>query len=58
MADSDGPVRVVLVDDHPVVRAGLRALLDGRPEEVVVVGEAVDAASARETIHATDPTSC
>src|SRR6185503_12600944 len=55
VADSDGPVRVVLVDDHPVVRAGLRALLDGRPDEVVVVGEAVDAASARDTIHATAP---
>ena len=51
----DGPVRVVLVDDHPVVRAGLRALLDGRPHEVVVVGEAVDAASAGETIRATAP---
>jgi DNA-binding NarL/FixJ family response regulator len=51
----EGPVRVVLVDDHPVVRAGLRALLDGRPDEVVVVGEAVDAASARDTIHATAP---
>ncbi len=48
-------MRVVLVDDHPVVRAGLRALLDGRPDEVVVVGEAVDAASARDTIHATAP---
>jgi DNA-binding NarL/FixJ family response regulator len=55
VAELDGPVRVVLVDDHPVVRAGLRALLDGRQEEVVVVGEAVDAASARETIHATAP---
>jgi DNA-binding NarL/FixJ family response regulator len=55
VADLDGPVRVVLVDDHPVVRAGLRALLDGRPAEVVVVGEAVDAASARDTIAATAP---
>jgi DNA-binding NarL/FixJ family response regulator len=55
VANLDGPVRVVLVDDHPVVRAGLRALLDGRPEEVVVVGEAVDAASARDTIAATAP---
>ena len=55
VAELDRPVRVVLVDDHPVVRAGLRALLDGRPDEVVVVGEAVDAASARDTIHATAP---
>ena len=53
--DLGGRVRVVLVDDHPVVRAGLRALLDGRPDEVVGVGEAVDAASARATIEATAP---
>src|SRR5690349_628088 len=53
---ADGaPVRVVLVDDHPVVRAGLRALLEGRPDEVVLVGEAVDAASAGSTVSATGP---
>jgi DNA-binding NarL/FixJ family response regulator len=33
------PVRVVLVEDHKIVREGLRALLDGR-EDVVVVAEA------------------
>jgi DNA-binding NarL/FixJ family response regulator len=54
VADGE-PVRVVLVDDHPVVRAGLRALLEGRPDEVVVVGEAVDAASAASTVLATGP---
>lgn len=32
-------IRIVLVDDHPVVRAGLRALLDGQ-EDLFVVGEA------------------
>lgn len=31
--------RIVLVDDHPVVRAGLRALIDGQ-EDLVVVAEA------------------
>ncbi|MGH3425653.1 MAG: response regulator [Nocardioidaceae bacterium] len=35
----NGPVRVLLVDDHPVVRAGLRALLT-TAESVDVVGEA------------------
>jgi len=54
VADGE-PVRVVLVDDHPVVRAGLRALLEGRPDDVVVVGEAVDAASAASTVLATGP---
>lgn len=33
------PLRVLLVDDHPMVRRGLRALLDSRPE-THVVGEA------------------
>ncbi len=37
-------IRIVLVDDHPVVRAGVRALLDGEPG-FSVVGEAGDAAS-------------
>lgn len=32
-------VRVLLVDDHPVVRTGLRAVIDGR-DDIAVVGEA------------------
>jgi DNA-binding NarL/FixJ family response regulator len=32
-------IRIVLVDDHPVVRAGLRALIGGQ-EDLVVVAEA------------------
>ncbi|MFD0204854.1 MULTISPECIES: response regulator transcription factor [Saccharothrix] len=36
-------IRVVLVDDQPLVREGLRALL-GRAEDITVVGEAADAA--------------
>lgn len=39
------PVRVLVVDDHPVVRAGLEALLTAR-EEVEVVGSAADGAEA------------
>lgn len=39
------PVRVLLVDDHPVVRAGLRALLAASPD-VDVVGEAVSGEDA------------
>jgi DNA-binding NarL/FixJ family response regulator len=32
-------IRIVLVDDHPVVRAGLRALIDGQ-DDLTVVDEA------------------
>lgn len=38
-------MRVVLADDHHLVRAGLRALLDGRPG-IEVVGEAGDGRDA------------
>lgn len=41
----DAPVRVLIVDDHPVVRAGLHALLDARPE-LDVVAQAGDGPSA------------
>lgn len=33
------PIRVMLVDDHPVVRAGVRMIVEGR-SEMKVVGEA------------------
>ena len=39
------PVRVLIVDDHPVVRDGLRALL-GSTEDVEVVAEAADGLGA------------
>ncbi|MGW2369264.1 response regulator [Streptomyces sp. NPDC001667] len=38
-------IRVLLVDDHPVVRRGLRAMVDELPE-VTAVGEAADGAEA------------
>jgi DNA-binding NarL/FixJ family response regulator len=41
----DTPVRVLLVDDHEMVRTGLKAMLAGLGE-VEVVGEASDAAGA------------
>ena len=34
-----GPVRVVIADDHPMFRFGLRAALEGTPE-IEVVAEA------------------
>ena len=45
MTPPDGPISVVLVDDHPVVRGGLRALIESF-EGFLVVGEAADGEQA------------
>lgn len=42
-------IRIVLVDDHPVVRAGLRALI-GAQDDLSVVGEAYDLTSAERVV--------
>src|SRR2546428_12598558 len=42
---SERPIRVLLVDDHAVVRKGLRALLDREPG-IEVTGEAEDGEEA------------
>jgi len=39
MRNSSGPIRVLVVDDHAILRDGLRSLLD-RQQDIVVVGEA------------------
>ncbi|MER5890278.1 response regulator transcription factor [Streptomyces sp. NPDC001941] len=48
------PLRVVVADDNPVVRAGLTVLLDGR-EDIQVVAEAADGQQALQAAHATRP---
>ena len=48
------PVRIALVDDHPVVLAGIRALLQGVPE-VELVGEANTGATGLKAICDSSP---
>jgi DNA-binding NarL/FixJ family response regulator len=47
-------LRLVLVDDHQVVRLGLRALLTGEPD-ITVVGEAGTAAEAIQVVSRVEP---
>jgi DNA-binding NarL/FixJ family response regulator len=47
-------IRVLIVDDHPVVRGGVAALLRGQAD-VEVVGEAATAAAAIEAARSTTP---
>jgi NarL family two-component system response regulator LiaR len=42
----NAPIRVLLADDHPLVRAGIRATLCNEPD-IIVVGEAADGHEAR-----------
>ena len=54
MTRQDGPVRVMLVDDHAVVRAGYRRLLADEPD-LRVVAEHADADAAHAALLALPP---
>jgi DNA-binding NarL/FixJ family response regulator len=49
-----GPIKVFLLDDHEIVRRGVRELLEAEPD-IVVIGEAGTAASALARIPALRP---
>ena len=48
------PIRIVLADDHPIVRDGLRKLLS-LEEDIEVVGEASDGREVVQVIQETNP---
>ncbi|MEJ8655801.1 response regulator [Streptomyces sp. MS1.AVA.4] len=48
------PVSVLLVDDEPLVRAGLRAVLEAQPD-ITVVGEAADGAAVLPMVRSLRP---
>lgn len=48
------PIRVVLVDDQALFRAGIRMVIDSQPD-LAVVGEAGDGAEALRVVRATRP---
>ncbi len=51
---STSSVRVVIVDDHPVVRDGLRGIVEG-DDELTVVGEAGDGEEAVRVVGRVEP---
>ncbi|WP_208635897.1 response regulator [Amycolatopsis thailandensis] len=53
-ADTTAVVKVFLLDDHELVRTGLRALIESQPD-MAVVGEAATAAEARTRLPLTRP---
>lgn len=53
-APEDGPITVFLLDDHEVVRRGVRALLEGEGD-IQVIGESSSAAEAAARIPALRP---
>lgn len=54
MSETSGPIRLFLVDDQELVRAGFRMVLDAQPD-MTVVGEAADGLAALDAVGATRP---
>lgn len=50
----NGPHRILIVDDHPIVREGLRALISQQPD-LVVCGEAESVTEAMELVASSEP---
>src|SRR5579872_7191562 len=55
MTEEKTEVRIVVADDHLVVREGLRFMLEEADEGIVLVGEAGDRASALDVVGKVQP---
>lgn len=53
--DDPQPIRVLIVDDHPLYRAGIRERLESGGGEISVVGEAGDGRQAKSMVAALGP---
>lgn len=53
-AETAGPIRVMIVDDHAVVRQGLKTFLDLQ-DDILVAGEASDGADAVQRVNELAP---
>lgn len=54
VAETENVKKILLIDDHPVVRQGLRQLLEQEPD-IVVCGEAEDSKTALQLINKLNP---
>ena len=51
---TNGPIRIMIADDHPVLRAGIAAMIDGQ-SDMCLVAEAANGAEALERFCAVRP---
>jgi DNA-binding NarL/FixJ family response regulator len=54
MEDAQGPIKVLIIDDHPVVRLGLRTMLESE-DHIVVTGTAGSAKEGMEAVQQAKP---
>lgn len=55
MSTQQNPLTVLIIDDHPMVRAGIKYELEKYAAEVTVIGEAADVETAIQSVHALQP---
>ena len=54
VTQSHEPVRILIVDDHPIIREGLRILLAAQPD-LIICGEAANISGALKVVTETGP---